>query len=92
MSRRRAWRLRLAILEVLRRRALDGLRMRRLLGHFTWCAMLRRELLAIPSACYRFVTVAGGAPMRLWPSVERELRWMAALVPLMTCNLAAPLV
>eukprot|EP00974_Lingulodinium_polyedra_P088815 8609449-Lingulodinium_polyedra.AAC.1 len=56
--------------------------MAKLLGHYAWSALVRREALAVRSAVYGFMDVAGEREVALLPSVRRELRWMAALVQL----------
>ncbi|CAK0841243.1 unnamed protein product, partial [Prorocentrum cordatum] len=80
LSRRRMWRIRLSLLHVADRGSATGDEVRVLLGHFTWGALVRRELLSIFSAAYRFATWAGGRRRRLWSAVEAELRIAAALV------------
>ena len=60
LSRRRMWRIRLSFLHVADRGSATGDELRVLLGHFTWGALVRRELLSIFSAAYRFATWAEG--------------------------------
>ncbi|CAK0905955.1 unnamed protein product [Prorocentrum cordatum] len=80
LSRERIWRLRAALLFAADQRYLTGRQMRRLVGHYTWSATLRRELLSVFSSVYAWAEKAGDKRWRLWPSAERELRQAAALV------------
>ena len=59
----------IAILFALQRGRMSPRQLERLLGHITWAALVRREVLSILSACYKFADLAGTAPVRLWPSV-----------------------
>ncbi|CAK0801273.1 unnamed protein product, partial [Prorocentrum cordatum] len=79
LSRERIWRLRAALLFAADQRYLTGRQMRRLVGHYTWSATLRRELLGVFSV-YAWAEKAGDGRWRLWPSAEREIRQAAALV------------
>lgn len=63
----RIWRLRFAILELLKLGRSDGVRLMKLIGHFTYVALLRRGTLCIFSAVYAFVRAAGGSSARMWP-------------------------
>ena len=80
LGRERLWRLRLGLLYAADQRHITGDDLRRLVGHFTWAALVRRELLAIFDSVYRFADRAGSRRWRMWPSVELELRRAAALV------------
>lgn len=71
VAKKRLWRLRLAIDFVLKTNRMTGSQMRRIVGHITWCALLRRELLAVLASCYRFMETEGSRP--LWASVREEL-------------------
>ena len=55
MAKKRRWKVRLALLWAVRQRYLSGDDLCKLLGHFTWAALLRRELLAVLHARYKFV-------------------------------------
>ena len=83
---KRAWRLRLALVHVLQKGRVSGDDLRCLIGHFTWCALLRREALSLVSSVYAFMSAAGPHTWTLWASVRRELRWMAALIPLLATD------
>lgn len=87
---RRIWRLRFAILELLKLEKFDGARLMRLIGHYTYVALLRRETLCIFSAAYAFVRASGGSSMRIWPSVRRELEWAGAILPLIFSDFLTP--
>eukprot|EP00959_Pyramimonas_sp_CCMP1952_P347417 7276600-Pyramimonas_sp.AAC.1 len=51
--------------------------------------MVRRPLLAVFSAVYRFIAKAGEAPRPWWPSVSRELVGAMGVVPLAHADLRA---
>ena len=53
VSRRRGWRLRLAIDHVLGLQHISGAQLEALIGHFTWSALVRREALAILHYVYK---------------------------------------
>ena len=84
---RRLWKLRMAGQEILRRDRVSGLQLRRFLGHATWAALLRREVLSVFSTIYAFCDKANRGPCRLWNSVRQELSWFIALLPLLSCQL-----
>ena len=90
VSPRRIWRLRLGIKELIRRGSCSGRELEAIIGHFTFCALLRRELLACLSASYLFIQRAGEHRQVIWDAVVRELRWCIALLPFCERNLAAP--
>ena len=57
---------------------------------YTWAALLRRELLSVPHAVFRFIERAGDHTWKLWGSVRRELRWMGALLVLAFADTRRP--
>lgn len=68
VTTKRIWRLRFAILELLKLEEFDGVRLMKLIGHYTCVALLRRETLCIISAAYAFVRASGGSSMRISPA------------------------
>ena len=86
----RIWKLRLALLHVLEKGKITGSQFRRLVGHYTWAACLRRESLSILASTYRFIDLAGDREWRLWGSVRRELRWAVTLLPFLQSNVRRP--
>ncbi|CAK0883180.1 unnamed protein product [Prorocentrum cordatum] len=64
--------------------------LRSLLGAWIWGALLRRELLCIPSAVFRLLERHPHQRVCTWATVRRELRAMARVVPLMYADLGAP--
>eukprot|EP00959_Pyramimonas_sp_CCMP1952_P135428 2833698-Pyramimonas_sp.AAC.1 len=70
------WRLRRAFDFVLGTGKASGEEIRKLIGHFTWASLLRREALSIVNSCYVFAEYHATEVVRLWPAVARELRWM----------------
>ena len=86
----RIWKLRLALLHVPEKGKITGSQLRRLVGHYMWAALLRRESLSILAATYRFIDLAGDMEWRLWGSVRRELRWAVTLPPFLQSNVKRP--
>ncbi|CAK0846343.1 unnamed protein product [Prorocentrum cordatum] len=71
-------------------RTLHTEELRSLLGVWIWGALLRRELLCIPSAVFRLLERYPHQRVSTWATVRRELRAMARVVPLMYADLGAP--
>lgn len=90
VSLRSAWRLRLGLVELCRRGRCSGDELRSTIVHYTFRALMRRELLSCLSSCYAFVEVQGHRRGQLWPGVLRELKWCYSMLPLATRDLAAP--
>lgn len=61
----------------------------RIVGSWTWAALVRRECLCVFRAVYRFCAVAGDRIFHIWPSVRQELWTMMGLAPLMYADLSA---
>eukprot|EP00971_Amphidinium_carterae_P078126 1545680-Amphidinium_carterae.3 len=80
VNTRTAWKIRLAFLEVLRIGSCTGQQLRILVGHFTFRALVRRELLGCLHAVYRFIEEHDGRRAHLTAPVRREMRWCAALI------------
>jgi len=72
-SRRGAWRLKLALQGMADRGRATGDEVSVLIGHYTFRALVRRELLCAPNATYAFVQAHRHQRVRLWPSVVRRL-------------------
>ena len=69
----------------------DLVMLRAVLGIWIWGALLRRELLSIPHAVFRYLDVATSRRAFLWASVRRELRAMSAAIPFMEASLGRPI-
>ena len=89
ITARRLWKLRLGTLELLREGWGSGQLVERIVGHFTFAALLRRELLSCFQAVYVFIRRQYRVHCRLWPQVARELRWACSLLPLVQRDLSA---
>lgn len=89
MTPRRLWKLKLAINELLRQGWGSGQLVERIVGHCTFAALLRRELLSCFQAVYVFIRKRYHVHGRLWPEVARELRWVSSLLPLVHRDLSA---
>ena len=59
------------------------------MGHLTFAALLRRELLSCFQAGYAFIRKKYLVHCRLWPEVRRELFWAVSLLPLVHRDLSA---
>ena len=75
---------------MLRKGFATGLELASLVGKWTWVALVRRPVLAVLSAVYRFERVAGKRKFQIWPSVAHELRILSSLAPLLFADLAMP--
>lgn len=84
------WRMRFALEEVLKTGSLRGDELEVLLGHYTVRALIRRELLSVMAASYRFAREMRGRRAVLWPAVQRELRWAKGLCMMAFRDLSAP--
>merc|ERR1712086_674839 len=61
----------------------------RLVGHYTFCSLLRREGLSVLCSCYDFIGGKFVRPRVLWPSVARELGIMQGILIFMRRRLDA---
>jgi hypothetical protein len=61
-----------------------------LLSLWVWGAILRRELLAIPSVVFRFLDRHPKQKVIWWPKARCEVACIAKLLPLMLCELHLP--
>jgi integrase len=77
---------------LLRRGECTGKDLSRLIGSWTWAALVQRPAFSVFSAVYRFIEVAGSKvfQLRRWPTVLRELRIISGLAPLLIARLDAP--
>lgn len=79
--------IRAGIHDLLNRQFCSGHTIQLVLGHITWALMARREGLALINSCYAFVHKNIDKQARLWPSVRKELEWVATLLPLFRIRL-----
>lgn len=73
-----------------RRPRVNGKAIEKLVGHATHFMLLRRELLCIFHATYRFIQECYTKRARLWPSVAREAKWACWLLGLCSADLRKP--
>lgn len=73
-----------------RRPRVNGKSIEKLVGHATHFMLLRRELLRIFHATYRFIQECYSKRARLWPSVAREAKWACWLLGLCSADLRKP--
>jgi len=75
-TRKRLWRIRAAIRELLKRGRCSGQQLERLLGHITFVSLCRREALSVLGECYTYVKRHYTEVVPIWKSVRRELaKW-----------------
>ena len=86
----RIWRLRHGLEFAACQKHLAGDQVAKFIGHITWGCLLRRPALSLINAGYRFARTFGPRSGRLWLAVAHEFKWIASLLPLLTCNLASP--
>ncbi|CAK0840106.1 unnamed protein product, partial [Prorocentrum cordatum] len=79
-------RTRQAVLGLLKRGRASAGAISVLVGHCAWGMILRRDVLSIFNAVYRFMGAVGPHPGPLWPSVVRELSAAVALIPLWSAS------
>lgn len=65
----------------------SGIILSRLVGHWTWFALIRRPSLSVFNSVYHFITRYGKRVHRLWPSVRKELNVIVGLAPLLFTSL-----
>jgi hypothetical protein len=74
-------------LMLLQRRRCSGREMASLIGRWVWAALVRRPVLSVLCAVFRFQQLAGRRTFWIWPSVQRELRLLVGLAPLLFADL-----
>ena len=83
----RICKLKCAIDELLSQQFCSGRALQVVVGHITWAMMCRREGLSILHSTYSFIHHNPQSVARLWPSVRKELAWVASLLPLFRMKL-----
>ena len=83
LSRRRLWKYRLGIQELLKIGYCSSRTLERIVGHLTFAGLVRREFLSVFQAVYVFIRKGFGEKTPLWPAVRRELHWASSLLPLL---------
>jgi hypothetical protein len=61
-----------------------------LIGRWVWASLVRRPVLSVFSAVFRFQLAAEGRRFEIWPSVRRELLTAVGLAPLLVAFLDDP--
>eukprot|EP00438_Fugacium_kawagutii_P032235 Skav231695 [mRNA] locus=scaffold597:1206282:1209294:- [translate_table: standard] len=79
----RLWKVRLAVMEILRLGSISGQQLERVVGHMSFISMGRREGLAILGDVYTFIRRFYNRPHKLWKGVRRELAIWYAISPLL---------
>eukprot|EP00959_Pyramimonas_sp_CCMP1952_P116973 2444978-Pyramimonas_sp.AAC.1 len=83
------WKIRLAFIELCRRRFASGRTVEILPSHYTTRCFMRLELLCVFNAAYAFAEQAGDRAVKIWPSVLRELNLASHLIALAYRDLGA---
>ena len=86
-SRKRLWRLRLGIRELLKRGRASGQQIERIVGHITFVSLCRRECLSILGECYSFIKKHYTEVVPLWKSVRKELQVWDGVAPMIQVSL-----
>ncbi|CAE7735243.1 unnamed protein product [Symbiodinium necroappetens] len=96
----RIWKLRLAALALSRRRVPPPAKViEKVVGHFTFAMMVRRECLSVFSAVYKYIRFKGHSdpscrPQQahglLWRAAQQELVQASSILPLMCTSLDLP--
>ena len=90
LSPARIWKLRLAALALGRRRVPPPAKViEKVVGHFTFAMMIRRECLSIFNAVYKYVR-AEKACGSLWRAAQQEILQASSILPLMCTSLDLP--
>ena len=76
---------------LIRREWVEAGLVRSLIGCWLYGALLRRELMSIPHAIFKFVDVCDGKVVKWWNSARREFRTMAWSIPFMVGDLGVQL-
>ena len=85
----RLWKLRMALLEMVRRGRASSQLLEIIVGHFTWACMLARPALAVLDEAYRFIKAKAGHARLLPRAVLVELRHAAGILPLLVADLTS---
>ena len=80
LTAKRFWRVRGALLALASRRKISGRQVEAIIGHATFCGLVRRETLSVFSTVYPFIRKHYDMPVLPWPSVCDELRVFAGLM------------
>ena len=89
-TRKRLWRLRIAVREILRRGHASGQQLERLVGHMTFVSLCKRESLSCFGEIYSFIRTFYTRVAPLWKSVRSELLKWDGVMPLIFSSLQTP--
>ena len=90
VKNRRIWMVKLAMEDALRRNALSGASLRRLVRHLSYAFFVTASCLSILSSAHAFIDACPRWIAKLWSNVWRELRWAASLLPFVFADLRRP--
>ena len=86
LSQKRFWTVRGAITHTLSRRKVAGFMLEAVVGHATFCGLVRRPVLSVFHATYAFIAQSYTTPVPLWASVRQELETFRGLMVLLVSN------
>ena len=90
LTAKRFWRVHGAIGALCRRRRVTGRQLEVVLGHATFCALLRRETLTVFHTLYPFIRKFRDTPAALWDSCRAELLCFRGLMITLVSPWALP--
>ena len=88
--RHRIWRVILALRRALQTGFATGRQLEKILGHATFIALGRREVLRVFGETYTFIQRFYNRPHRVWGSVRREMSIWIGVAPLIWRDLTIP--
>lgn len=83
--------LRSALLFVVNQKMVNVKTLHTLVGMWIFGALLRRDLLSVPHAVFRFIESHEDQTVDWWPVARDEVKAMAHVIPLMVCHVGSPI-
>ena len=83
--------LRSALLFVVNQKMVNVKTLHTLVGMWIFVALLRRDLLSVPHAVFRFIEAHEDQTVNWWPVARDEVTAMAHVIPLMVCHVGSPI-
>ena len=87
--RRRVWRARMAIRQLLAKGRCSGRTLERIVGHLPFISVGRRESLSVLGSCFAFIKANYDVPRIRWAQVRQELSMRDCLASLLVRDLCA---
>ena len=86
----RRWVVSLVAEEVLRHGKCPGRELEGIISHYSFLCLARRPAVSVLPSCYAFIERSYVEASPLWGSIQRELRWVRGLLPLLQRSLSMP--